>query len=159
MRSTHKLSLFVLLVLVATAACSSQEQGRVQTAVVGAGETAAADIQGSAETRVAQARDTALAAVNDQRNRVGTEIAQQIAPSPWDTRWLPPDHRYAAARVDGILAPTGMAGQGTLIAETGVKMGVNPAVALSTFRKEASFAAPNTSARTNNNPGNNHRDR
>jgi len=68
--------------------------------------------------------------------------------------WLPSDSQLIIDRINFILSTTGLEGQGATILDTAQESGVNPAFALAMFRKEASFAAPDTRANTNKNPGN-----
>ena len=56
--------------------------------------------------------------------------------------------------IESILKNTGLAGSGNAILSNARQYGVNPAFALAMFRKEASFAAANTRADRNKNPGN-----
>ncbi|GAB4481743.1 MAG: hypothetical protein Kow00124_29820 [Anaerolineae bacterium] len=76
---------------------------------------------------------------------------------PWDAGWIADEEqarRGAARAVDVIVTGTGLEGQGATIIEAALAHGVNPAFALAMFEKEASFAAPDTRAYRNNNPGN-----
>lgn len=87
-----------------------------------------------------------------------------VTPSPWDTDWIPSDHQAVAARIDSILAGSGLAGQGGTILNCALTLrdglhqevspGLNPAFALAMFRKEAEFAKPSSIARRQHNPGN-----
>lgn len=94
-------------------------------------------------------------------------------PTPWDVTWLPNDQasrNRIAAEIDRIVVDpnagsisgekSGLKGKGATILRYATESidsnpnGVNPAFALAMFRKEANFAALNTPANTQNNPGN-----
>ena len=73
---------------------------------------------------------------------------------PWNISYLPNDSKNVINQIDAILQNTGLAGQGETILSLSGQYGINPAFALSMFRKEATFALNNTPAYRNKNPGN-----
>lgn len=96
-----------------------------------------------------------------------TEIPLQVDPNisrqdatcpgtslPWDLSYLPNDSKSTIDQINIILQNTGLTEQGEAILTLSKQYGINPAFALSMFRKEASFAAHDTRAYSNNNPGN-----
>ena len=143
----------VITVLTVLSGCTKEEQAQLQTAVVQAGQTAIAEGKKIAETEAVHLKETAIAQVATQLANVATELAK-TSPQPWDVSWLPSDSQLIIDRINFILSTTGLEGQGATILDTAQESGVNPAFALAMFRKEASFAAPDTRANTNKNPGN-----
>lgn len=139
--------------LIALFGCMPLDQAHLQTAVAQAGQTTIAEGKKFAETEAAHLKETAVAQVATQLANVATELAKK-APEPWDVSWLPSDSPLVIDRINTILSSTGLEGQGAIILESAQEFGVNPAFALAMFRKEATFAAPNTRASSNNNPGN-----
>jgi len=149
-RKSYLLVVTALMLLIA--GCSRPEQAQIQTAIV----------QGKkfAETEAAQLKETAVAVAQTQAAHLKETAVAQLTelankpPSPWDISWIPADSQVAINNIDAILQGTGLAKQGSIILQYAKEFGVNPAFALAMFRKEASFAQPNTRAYRNNNPGN-----
>jgi len=73
---------------------------------------------------------------------------------PWNINYLLNNVKDVVERTNIILQNTGLAEQGETIINLSKQYEINPAFALSMFRKEASFASRNSAAYRNNNPGN-----
>lgn len=73
---------------------------------------------------------------------------------PWNIDFLGSDTKPIIANINMIFENSGLAGEGGTILNLSKQYKINPAFALSMFRKEASFAKPGTRANNNNNPGN-----
>lgn len=73
---------------------------------------------------------------------------------PWDIRWLSLDSSTQIQKINEILGTSGLEGEGETIFLNSQRYGVNPAFAMAMFRKESSFAARQTRAFRNRNPGN-----
>ena len=82
-----------------------------------------------------------------------TSFDCQSTISPWDISWIPQDHNSVISDINSLLRGKGLDNYGEAILNYSLEYEVNPAFALSMFRKEADFASLGSAA-TNNNPGN-----
>ena len=84
-----------------------------------------------------------------------TQISCPETSLPWDLSWISTNlGEDVINRINLILENTGLTEQGGAIFSLSYEFEINPAFALAMFRKEVSFAAPNTRANRNNNLGN-----
>jgi hypothetical protein len=130
---------------VAALSCTEADQAQVETAAVELGETAVAAGKELAKTQAAQIEATAVSKLATEMAGIAAQLAGNV-PLPWDTSWLPSDSQHTVGRMDSILSGTGLDGKGEVILANAVECGVNPAFALAMFRKEASFARPDSRA-------------
>jgi uncharacterized protein YcbK (DUF882 family) len=90
----------------------------------------------------------------NKANTKQTAAVGQVAPPTATTTTNPTATTASAAKINGILKGTNMAGKGELISDLSKKYNVPPELALSMFRMEAGFARTGTLAEKSNNPGN-----
>ena len=179
----RRVILMACVLMMAAFSCSETDQEQLKRMAEKAAQTAAAEGLKAVETQADKIKMTAIAIAEteaDQLKSTGvavaetqavyiketarTQFATQLAnlsgdlarktPSPWDTSWVPSDSQFAIDKINDLLSGTGLVGAGEEILYGSRQYGVNPAFTLAMFRKEASFAAQETRARSNNNPGN-----